>query len=66
MRAAFTLLALAAVATADRSLWDCKMRQLGLDFAQKLQPFRDIVRAHARRKVAAFRVCVVGFTLSCA
>jgi len=38
------LAVLLAASAADQKSWDCKMRQLGLDFAQTLQPFRSLAQ----------------------
>jgi hypothetical protein len=36
----FIFTSLVAIAVADMTSFDCKMKQLGLDFAQNLQPWR--------------------------
>jgi hypothetical protein len=59
--AAAALLAGLAVCGADQKSFDCKMKQLGLDFAQSLQPWRPLVCAGRPRILffCRFDLCVV-------
>ena len=63
MRAAAVavLAVLLAASAADQKSWDCKMRQLGLDFAQALQPFRSLVPSSSLGRVCVpFTLLLVG------
>jgi hypothetical protein len=39
---------------ADESTFDCKMKQLGLDFAQAIQPFRPTSTFQVREATSSF------------
>ena len=57
------VLGVAHLCASTQSTYDCKMRQLGLDFSQTLQPFRSLVilRQSLDRPIARVRRCLCGF-----
>ncbi len=52
LRRALLAAAAASAVLADMNTYDCKMKQLGLDFVQTLQPFRPMSNFQVRPGVA--------------